>query len=101
MLGFHFFGLNNSTTFCDSKAALLLTQFLCTLSEADFNLLIEYFCFLDDKKPKQLPTDYTLIVEDQRNLVLVNTEQSQTEAFVEWVTRFIYEMINATNTKDC
>ncbi len=57
-----FIGLNDSTTFCESKAAWILTKFLCTLSEADFDVLIEYFGFLDGKKPKQLPTKYTLIV---------------------------------------
>ncbi len=57
-----FIGLNNSTTFCESKTALSLTQFLGTLSKADFNVLINYFGFNDDKNPKQLPTECTLIV---------------------------------------
>jgi hypothetical protein len=30
----------------------------------------------------------------------MNTEQHEKEAIVEWVTRNVYEMINATNTKD-
>jgi hypothetical protein len=75
--------LNNSTRFRESKAALSLTQFLYRLSEADFNVLINYFGFLDDKKPKQLPIKYTLIVENLRNLVLVNVEQDEKEAIVE------------------
>jgi hypothetical protein len=70
-----FINLNNSTKFCESKAALSLTQFLCTLSKSDFNVLIEYFGFSNDKKPKQLPTKYTLIVENLRNNVQVNMEQ--------------------------
>ena len=47
-----------------------------------------------------MPTEYTLIVENLRDNVLVNTEEGDKEAIVDWVTRFIYEMINATNTKD-
>ncbi len=47
-----FIDLNSSTTFCESKATLSLTQFLCTLSEADFNVLINYFGFNDYEKPK-------------------------------------------------
>jgi hypothetical protein len=77
-----------------------LTQFLCTLSEAYFDVLIQYFGFSDDKKPKKIPTKYTLIVENLRNNALVNTEQTQKEDIVKWVTCFIFEMINATNTKD-
>ncbi len=30
----------------------------------------------------------------------MNTEEGDKEAIVEWVTCFIYEMINATNTTD-
>jgi hypothetical protein len=97
---FPFIGLKNSTTFCESKAALSLTQFLCTISEADFKVLIEYFGFNDDKITKQLPAEYTLIVEYLRDNVLVNTEQDLKENIVKWVNRFIYEMINATNTTD-
>ncbi len=77
-----------------------MTQFLCILSEADFNVLCNYFGFNDDENSKRLPTKYTLIVENLRNTVLVNTEEGDKEAIVDWVTRFIYEMINATNTKD-
>jgi hypothetical protein len=77
-----FINLNNSTRFCESKAALFLTQFLCTLSEADFDVLVEYFGFSGDKKPKQLPTKYTLIVENLRNNVQVNTEQTHKKIFV-------------------
>jgi hypothetical protein len=95
-----FIGLNNSTRFHESKAALSLTQFLCTLSKADFDMLIEYFGFSDDKKPKQLPTKYTSIVENLRNSFLVKIEQTHKENIVKWVTRFIFEMINATNTKE-
>jgi hypothetical protein len=47
-----------------------------------------------------LPTEYTLIVENLRDDVLVNTEEGDKEAIVKWVTCFIYEMINATNTTD-
>jgi hypothetical protein len=47
-----YIGLNNSTRFCESKATWFLTQFLCTLSEAGFDVLIEYFGFNDDEKPK-------------------------------------------------
>jgi hypothetical protein len=47
-----------------------------------------------------LPTKYTLIVENLKNNVLVNTEEGDKEAIVIWVTCFMYEMINATNTKD-
>jgi hypothetical protein len=95
-----FIGLNYSTSFCESKATLSLTRFLCTLSEADFNVLINYFGFNDDKNPKRLPTKYTLIVENLGNNVLVNTEEGDKEAIVKWVICCIYEMINATNTKD-
>jgi hypothetical protein len=63
-------------------------------------VLIEYFGFSDDKKPKQLPTKYTLIVENLRNNLLVKTEQTHKENIVKWVTPFIFEMINTTNTKD-
>ncbi len=77
-----FIDLNNSNGFCESTAALFLTKFLCTLSEADFNVLIEYFGFSDDEKPKQLPTKYTLIVDNLGNNVLVNTEQNQKEDVV-------------------
>ncbi len=93
-------GLKIFTIFHESKAAWFLTQFLCTLSEADLNVLIEYFWYLDDKKPKQLPPEYTLIVENLRKNVLVNTEQVQKEDIVKWVTCFIFEMINSTNTKN-
>jgi hypothetical protein len=95
-----FINLNNSTGFCGSKAALFLTKILCTLSEADFNMLINYTGFSDDEKPKQLPTEYTLVVENLRNNVLVKTELTQKEAIIKWVTHFIYGMINAPNTKD-
>ncbi len=47
-----------------------------------------------------MPTEYTLIVENLRDDVLVNTEEGDKEAIVKWVTCFIYEMINATNTTD-
>ncbi len=47
-----FISPNNSTTFCESKVALSLTQFLYKLSEADFNVLINYFGFNDDNNPK-------------------------------------------------
>ncbi len=47
-----------------------------------------------------MPTEYTLIVENLRDNVLVNTEEGDKEAIVEWMTCFIYEMINATNTTD-
>ncbi len=63
-------------------------------------MLINFYGFNDDKNPKQLSTKYTLIVENLRDNVLVNTKESDKEAIVEWVTRFIYEMINATNTTD-
>ncbi len=95
-----FIDLNNSTKFCESKAVLSLTQFLCTLSMADFDVLIEYFGFSDNKKLKQLPTAYTFVVENLRNNVLVKTEQTHKENIVKWVTCFIFEIINATNTKD-
>jgi hypothetical protein len=52
-----FIDLNNSTRFRYSKAALSLTWFLCTLSDADFNLLVNYFGFNnDDENTKRLPT---------------------------------------------
>jgi hypothetical protein len=95
-----FISLKNSTAFCESKADWSLTQSLCTLSEADFNVHINYYGFNDDKNPKRLPTKYTLIVENLRNNVLVNMEEGDKEAIVKWVNHFIYEMINATNTKD-
>ncbi len=63
-------------------------------------MLIEYFGFSDDKKPKQLPAEYTLTVENLRNNVLVKTEHTQKENIAKWVTCFIYEMINTANTKD-
>ncbi len=47
-----------------------------------------------------MPTKYSLIVENLRDNVLVNTEEGDKEAIVKWVNPFIYEMINATNTKD-
>jgi hypothetical protein len=79
---------------------LSLTQFLCTLSGANFDVLINFYGFNDDENPKRLPTKYTLIFENLRNLVLVNAEEEAKKAIVEWVTPFIYEMINATNTTD-
>jgi hypothetical protein len=63
-------------------------------------VLINFYGFNDDKNPKWLPTKYTLIVENLKDNVLVNTEEGDKEAIVEWVTHFIYEMINATNTTD-
>ncbi len=63
-------------------------------------MLIEYFGFSDDEKPKQLPTKFTLIVENLRNNVLVKMKHTQKEDIVKWVTCFIYEMINATSIKD-
>jgi hypothetical protein len=47
-----FINLKNSTAFCESKAALSLTWFLCTLSKADFNVLINFYGFNDDENPK-------------------------------------------------
>ncbi len=79
-----FIGLKNSTTFCESKAALSLTRFLCILPEADFKVLIEYFGFNDDENTKQLPAEYTLIVENLSNNVFVNTEQDLKENIVKW-----------------
>ncbi len=79
---------------------MYLTQFLCTLTEADVDVLIEYFESSDDKKLKPLPTKYTSIVENLMNNVLVKTEQTQKEDIVKWVTCFIFEMINVKNTKD-
>jgi hypothetical protein len=93
-------GLNDSTRSCESKAILFLTQFLCTLSEADFDVLNKCFGFSDDKKPKQSPTKYTLLVENLRNNFLVKTEQTLEEDIVKWVTHFLFEMINTANTKD-
>jgi hypothetical protein len=55
-----FIDLNNSTRFRESKAALSLIQFLCTLFKADFDVLIQSFGFSDYKKPKQLPTEQFL-----------------------------------------
>jgi hypothetical protein len=63
-------------------------------------VLINFYGFNDDENPKQLPTEYTLIVENLRDNVLVNTEEGDKEAIVKWVTCFIYEMINATKTTD-
>ncbi len=63
-------------------------------------MLINFYGFNDDENPKQLPTEYTLIVENLRDNVLVNTEEGDKEAIVKWVTCFIYEMINATKTTD-
>jgi hypothetical protein len=68
-----FIGLEDSNRFCGSKAAWYLTQFLCTLSEADFNVLINYFGFNDVKNTKQLPAKYTKIFNNLRDNVLVNT----------------------------
>jgi hypothetical protein len=47
-----FIHLTNSTTFCESKATLSLTWFLCTMSMADFDVLINYYGFNDDKNPR-------------------------------------------------
>jgi hypothetical protein len=77
-----------------------LTQFLCTLSEGDFNVLFNFYGFNNDKNKTRLPAEYTSIVEILRDNVLVNTEEEDKEAIVEWVTRFVYEMIKATNTTD-
>jgi hypothetical protein len=63
-------------------------------------VLNNFYGFNDDKNPTRLPTKYTLIVENLRDNVLVNTEEGDKEAIVKWVTCFIYEMINATNTMD-
>ncbi len=47
-----FINLKNPIIFCESKAALSLTWFLCTLSKADFNVLINFYGFNDDENPK-------------------------------------------------
>ncbi len=47
-----------------------------------------------------MPTEYTLIVGNLRDNVLVNTAEGDKEAIVKRVNRFIFEMINATNTTD-
>ncbi len=95
-----FIGLKNSTTIHESKAALSLTWFLCTISEADFDVLINYYGFNDDKNPRQLPAKYTSTVENLRDNVLVNMEQNLKENIVKWVICFIFERINTTNTMD-
>ncbi len=77
-----------------------MTWFLCTISKADFYVLIYFHGFNDDKNQKRFSTKYTLIVENLRDNVLVNMEEVDKEAIVEWVTCFIHEMINATNTTD-
>jgi len=96
-----FINLNNSTRFCGSKAAVFLTQFLCTLSEADFNVLSLYSDeYSDDREPIKLPPEFALFVQNLRNNVLEKTEQTKKDNIVKWVNCFIFEMINATNNKD-
>jgi hypothetical protein len=80
-----FSSLNDSTPFRESESALSLTQFLCTLSEADFDVLINYFGFNDDKNPRRLPAEYTSIVDNLRDNVLVNMAQNLKEAIVKWL----------------
>jgi hypothetical protein len=70
-----FISLKNSTRFCDSKAAFSLTWFLCRLSEAVFDVLLNYFGFNDDKNTKQLPAEYSEIFKNLRDNILVNKEK--------------------------
>ena len=95
-----FLSLNDSNRFRDSQAAWYLTRFLCTLSEADFDVLITYYRFNDDENTKQLPVEYSSIFENLRDNVLVNTEQDLKENIFKWVNCLIFEMINTTNTMD-
>jgi hypothetical protein len=95
-----FINLTNSTTFCKSKAAMSLTQFHCTLCEADVDALM-----LHDVDPggnfrgiRNLPTDYTSIVENITNNVLVKMEKTKKENVVKLMNRFISDMINASLT---
>jgi hypothetical protein len=84
-----FFGLNDFNRFRDSKADWFLTQFLCTLSKADFNVIFNYYGFNHDKNLRHLAAKYTSIVENLRDNVLVNTEEGDKEAIVKWVNCFI------------
>jgi hypothetical protein len=76
-----FINLKNSKSFHESKAAVSLTEFLCTFSEADFDALMELYSdrFSDDndRKPTKLPTKYALLVDNLRNSVLVKTKKNK------------------------
>jgi hypothetical protein len=74
-----FINLINSTTFRKSKAAMSLTQFLCTLCEADFDALILHTVDSGGnvRGIRNLPTKYTSIDENIINNVLVKMEKNQ------------------------
>ncbi len=87
--------MTNSKTFSDSNVIQDLAKFLCTICEMDFDALVE--CYGDiEKKDKVLPLEYALFVE-RANL---KTEESQNKGIVKLMNDFIFNMINATKTKD-
>ncbi len=62
--------MNNSKTFCGSKIIQDLAEFLCTISEVDFDALKEYYgeYYGDivnniEKKDKVLPLKYASFVK--------------------------------------
>ncbi len=99
--------MTDSKTFSGSKIIQDLAEFLCTIDEADLDALKECYSeyYSDDennieddieKEDKVLPLKYVLI--DDR--VRLKTEESKNKAVDKWMNNFIFEMINATKTKD-
>ncbi len=88
--------MTNSKTFSDSNVIQDLAKFLCTICEADFDVLVEYYGDIE-KEDKVLLLEYALFVER----VWLKTEESQNKGIAKWMLKtFIFEMINATKTKD-
>ncbi len=87
--------MTNSKIFSDSNVIQDLAQFFCTICEVDFDALVVYYGDIK-KTDKELPLEYAWFVERVR----LKTEESKNKGIIKWMNNFIFEMINATKTKD-
>ncbi len=90
-----YINMTDSKTFSDSNVIQDLAQYLCTICEADFDALVEYYGDIM-KTDKKLPLEYASFVERVR----LKTEESKNKGIVKWMNKFIFKMINTTKTKD-
>jgi hypothetical protein len=102
-----YINMTDSKTFSGSKIIQDLAEFLCTIGEADLDVLKECYgeYYSDDendieddieKEDKVLPLKYASFVDRVR----LKTEDSKNKGIVKWMNNFIFKMIKATKTKD-
>ncbi len=102
-----YINMSNSKTFSGSRIIQDLAELICTIGEVDLDALKEcdgeYYSddendIEDDneKEDKLLPLKYALFVDRVR----LKTKESKNKGIVKWTNNFIFQMINATKTKD-